>query len=68
MNDTPQHKADPRRPYKAVAAAVVAALAVIVTQGQDLIPAWVLLLAAAVLAGLATFTIPNPPAPRRRRP
>jgi len=51
---------DPRRPYKAVAAAVVAALAVLIGQGQDLLPPWVLLVLAAASAGLATFLVPNP--------
>jgi hypothetical protein len=54
---------DPRRPYKAIASALVAALAVLVTQGQDLVPPWVLLALVALLAGLTTFTVPNPERP-----
>lgn len=55
-----KHRADPRRPYKAVAAALVAALAVLVSQGTDLLPPVVLLVLAALSAGLATFLVPNP--------
>lgn len=52
---------DPARPWKAVAAAVVAAAGVAIAQGHDLLPGWLLLLLAAVAAGLATFAVPNPP-------
>lgn len=59
----PEHRADPKRPWKAIAAAVVAALAVLVAQGSDLLPPLVLLVLAAVSAGLATFLVPNPERP-----
>lgn len=59
----PAHRADPARPWKAIAAAVVAALAVLVAQGSDLLPPLVLLVLAAVSAGLATFLVPNPERP-----
>lgn len=49
---------DPRRPYKAIVGAVAAAVAVLVAQGADVLPAWVLLILAAVGAGLVTFLTP----------
>jgi hypothetical protein len=51
---------DPKRPWKAIVAAVVSALAVLIAQGQDLLPGWALLVVAAIVAGLSTFLIPNP--------
>lgn len=54
-----QHtRPNPARPYKAIAGGVAAALAVLVAEGVDVFPAWVLVLAAAIGAGLVTFTIP----------
>lgn len=53
---------DPRRPWKALTAAAVAAIGVAVAQGQDILPAWALLALATLGAGLATFLVPNPPA------
>lgn len=55
-----RHKADPRRPYKAIAAGLMAAVAVLVAQGQGILPPWLLLLLAALVAGLGTYVIPNP--------
>lgn len=73
---TPSHRADPKRPYKALAAAaapivvaaVVAMLNVLLDPGFNL-PEWVKLVATVLLAGLATYQIRNPraadAAPRR---
>lgn len=55
-----RHRADPRRPWKAYTAAALAAIAVLIAQGQDLLPAWAMLLLAALAAGLGTFAVPNP--------
>lgn len=52
---------DPKRPWKAVTAAVVAGISVAIGQGQDILPPWVLLLLAVLGGGLATFLVPNPP-------
>lgn len=66
---TPEHLApapagpDPRRPYKAIAAAVIAGAGVAIAQGQDLLPAWALLALAVLVAGLGTFLVPNPDRP-----
>lgn len=49
---------NPRRPYKAIAAALTAAIAVLIAQGADVLPAWALLVLAALGAGLATFLAP----------
>lgn len=63
----PAHRAevpaDPRRPYKAIVAAVVAGCAVAIAQGQDILPAWALLVLAVLVGGLSTFTVSNPPKP-----
>lgn len=67
MKHAAQTNPNPRRPYKAIASALVAALTVLVVQGADLLPAWLLLLVAAAVAGLATFLVPNPPDPPRDR-
>lgn len=55
---------DPRRPWKALAAAVVAGIAVAVSQGADILPPWALLILSIVSAGLATYLVPNPEAHR----
>ncbi len=59
---------------KAIVSAVVAGLTVLVVQGGDVLPTWVLLLLAAAIAGLATWATPPgpglhtpPPAPRGQR-
>lgn len=49
------------RPYKAIVAAVIAGAGVAIAQGSDILPPWVLLLLAILVAGLATFLVPNPP-------
>ena len=51
-------KPNPSRPYKAIAAAVVAVLGVLIAQGQDLLPPLVVLLLTAIVAGLVTFVTP----------
>lgn len=51
---------DPRRPYKALAGAAVAGIAVALAQGQDILPPWLMLLLAILGAGLTTFLVPNP--------
>lgn len=53
---------DPKRPWKALAAAIVAGIGVALGQGQDILPAWVMLLLAIIGAGLATYLVPNPEA------
>jgi fatty acid desaturase len=53
-------KADPSRPWKAIVAAVVAGAGVAIAQGQDILPAWVMLLLAVLVGGLGTFLVPNP--------
>jgi hypothetical protein len=54
------HRADPARPYKALASALLAALVVLLAEGQDVLPPWAMLLLAAMVAGLGTFVVPNP--------
>lgn len=49
---------NPKRPWKAVAAAVTAGILVAISQGQDILPPWVMLLLAVLAAGLATFQTP----------
>lgn len=63
------HKADTHRPYKALVAALAAALAVLQAEVGPSLPAWANVLLAILLAGLATYAMPNPatPAGRRRR-
>jgi hypothetical protein len=51
---------DPRRPWKAIIAALVAGIATAVAQGQDVLPAWLLLVLSVAGAGLCTFLVPNP--------
>lgn len=51
---------NPRKPYKAIIAAVVAGAGVAIAQGQDLLPGWALLGLAVVVGGLGTFLVPNP--------
>lgn len=55
-----QYRADPARPYKALASALLAALVVLLAEGQDVLPPWAMLLLAALVAGLGTFVVPNP--------
>lgn len=52
---------DPKRPWKALVAALVAGIGAALAQGQDLLPAWAMLILAVLGAGLATFLVPNPP-------
>jgi len=62
----PQHRApvaDPSRPYKALAAAVVAGAGAALANGQDLLPAWAVLALTVLVAGLTTFLVPNPTRP-----
>lgn len=61
-----EHRADPRRPYKAIAAALVAVLTTLLAEGRDIMPPWALLVLAALLAGLVTYVVPNPTGRRRR--
>ena len=49
---------NPRRPYKAIAGAIVAGIAVALAQGQDILPPWAMLLLAVLAAALATFITP----------
>ncbi len=46
---------------KAIVSAVVAGLTVLVVQGGDVLPTWVLLIVAAAVAGLATWATPPGP-------
>lgn len=58
----PEHrmsKDDPKRPWKAIIAAVVAGLAVVMTYADDL-PKVAIIIAAVLVAGLSTFLVPNP--------
>lgn len=55
---TDSTRPNPRRPFKAIAAALAAALAVLVAEGTDVLPSWALLVCAAAVAGLLTFTVP----------
>ncbi len=50
---------DPRRPYKAVIAAVVAGATALFAYA-DVLPTWVIICAAVIVAGLGTFLVPNP--------
>lgn len=54
--------ADPKRPYKAIIAAVIAGAGVAIAQGTDVLPTWALLVLAVIVAGLGTFLVPNPEA------
>lgn len=49
---------NPARPYKAIASALAAALLALVAEGTDVFPAWLLVVAGAIAAGLVTFTVP----------
>lgn len=51
-------KPNPKRPWKAIAGALLAALTVLVAQGQDVLPTWALLIIAAIIAGLGVFATP----------
>lgn len=51
---------DPKKPYKAYMAAVVAMLGTLAGYG-NVLPLWVGIIIAVVLSGLATFYVPNPP-------
>lgn len=51
---------DPKKPYKAYVAAIVAAIGALVAQGADKLPWWVILILVSLLAGLTTFLTPNP--------
>ena len=54
-----QHtRPNPARPYKAIVGAVAAGLAVLVAEGTDVLPAWALLIVAAIVAGLVTYQTP----------
>ncbi len=55
MNSRP----DPKRPYKAIAAAVVAAGGALLTFA-DVLPLWVTIVATVLVAGVATYQVPNP--------
>ncbi len=46
---------------KAIVSAVAAGLTVLVVQGGDVLPTWVLLIVAALVAGLATWIAPPGP-------
>lgn len=63
-NPAPAVKADPSRPYKALAAAavpaIIAVLTVLLNDGKDSLPTWAILLITAVLAGVTTFSVKNP--------
>lgn len=58
--ETGQVKDDPGKPYKAIAAAVVAGVGAAIAGGQDILPAWVMLLLVVLAAGLGTYVVPNP--------
>jgi hypothetical protein len=75
MSNTPvvpeSAEADPVKPYKAIVAllapALVAFLDVLVDNGKhDEWPSWVLLLLAALLAGVSTYVVRNPKKGERR--
>lgn len=55
---TDHTRPNPARPYKAIAAAVAAALLALVAEGTDVFPAWLLVVAGAIAVGLLTFTTP----------
>lgn len=43
---------------KAYVAAAIAALTVLITEGADVLPTWVLLIVMALVAGLMTWAVP----------
>ncbi len=50
---------DPQRPYKAVAAFIVAA-GTAALASADVMPVWLVIVLGALVAGVATFATPNP--------
>lgn len=50
---------DPKRPWKAIAGAVFAALSASLAFAGDL-PTWAIILITCIVAGLATYVVPNP--------
>lgn len=52
--------ADPKKPYKAIIAAIVAGASVAIAEGTDILPAWAILVLAVLVGGLSTFLVPNP--------
>lgn len=66
-------KADPKRPYKAIAAAVGAGIATLLSLGLEL-PHWLLVVLTVLAAGIGAFLKSNPlvgpgvpPRPRRNQ-
>ncbi len=55
MNSRP----DPKRPYKAIAAAVVAGGTALLTY-KDVLPLWVTIVTSVIVAGVLTYQVPNP--------
>ena len=53
-------EADPAKPYKAIAAAVLAALTAVLTQYADDLPLLALIVIGALVAGIGTYVVPNP--------
>ena len=51
---------DKKRPYKAIVAAIVGGAAVIVTEYADKVPVWLLMAAAVIVGGGATYLKRNP--------
>lgn len=54
---------DPKKPWKAVVAAVVAAASVLLAEWQDVLPAWLLVVLMALVGGGTTYAVRNPPVP-----
>lgn len=50
---------DPKRPWKAIAAAVVAGAGALLTFA-DVLPQWVTIGATVLVAGVLTYSVPNP--------
>lgn len=52
--------------FKAYAAAVIAALTVLITEGADVLPTWLVLIIMAIIAGLTTWAVPYQVNKRRK--
>lgn len=51
---------DPKRPYKAIVAAIVGGASVITAEYADVVPTWVVVLSAVVVGAGATYFKKNP--------
>lgn len=52
---------NPKKPYKAIVAAIVGGAAVITTEYADVVPTWILVVSAVLVGGGLTYVKRNPP-------